>query len=154
MIEIKLINNNTHYYNDLLYILKVTDKDFVPSISEKTKLEDVAKKYIDLAYCFIAYVDNKPAGFVSFYCNEFPQDSYLSLIAVCEEFRGLQIGMNLELECIKYCKENKSNGLNLNMRKSNTRLYESRLKLGYKVIKEYHLPYSDELIVDMHLSFL
>lgn len=154
MIQIKLINNNIDYYNDLLHILEVTDNDFIPSISSKTKLEDVARKYIDLAYCFIAYVDHKPAGFVAFYFNELPQDSYLSLIGVCEEFRGLEIGKNLELECIKYCKKNNSKGLHLNMRKSNKRLYESRLKLGYKVVKEYYLPYSDELIIDMNLSFL
>lgn len=151
-IEYKLSIKNKDYYNDIFTILSETDKDFSPPISAKDTLENISVKYSRLAHVILAYVDREPAGFVSFYPN-FPEDSYLSLIGVKSEFRGLQIGKNLEINCINFCKKYKSKGLLLNMRKSNSKLYESRLKLGYKVIKEYKLEYSDELIVDMHIKF-
>lgn len=137
----------------VLDILNETDYDFVPPLSAKFKLEEIAKKYVDLAHLCIAYVNNMPSGLVAFYPNKSPKDSYLSIIMTKKEFRGLQIGKNLELSCIEYCKNYKSRGLLVNMRKSNTNLFNSRLKLGYKVIKEYQLDYSNEIIVDLYLEF-
>ncbi|WP_413531697.1 GNAT family N-acetyltransferase [Empedobacter brevis] len=152
-IEYQLIIGDSNYFDTIFNLLKDTDQDFIPSITSKFFLEDITKKYIDRACLYIAYFDSIPAGFVSFYVNEYPNNSYLSLIAVKSEFRGYEIGKNLELNCIEYCRKKKSKGLNVNMRKSNDRLYRSRIKLGYIVTKEYKLEYSDELIVDMYLEF-
>lgn len=153
MISFQLAIRDRSFYEDILYVLKSTDNDFVPAISKKQTLENVADKYVNLAHVYLAYVNNVPVGFVSFYPNEFPETSYLSLIGVKSEYRGQEIGKNLELKCIEYCKKINSKGLRLNMRKSNIKLLESRLKLGYLITNEYIMEYSDELIVDLYLEF-
>src|SRR5690606_35116956 len=134
---------------DVLLILTDTDKDFIPALTAKYRLIEIVEKYISFAHIYIAYVEGEPAGLVTFYPNLAPKDSYLSVVAVRSSFRGMNIGKMLEENCILFCKNINSEGLCLNMRKSNERLFKSRVKMGYIVIKEYQLPYSDETIVDM-----
>lgn len=152
-VHYKLIIREKEYYEDVYSLLQTTNDDFTPALTEKFSLEEITDKYIKLAHIYIAYVRDEPAGLVAFYPNEFPKDSYMSLIAVKSEFRGFQIGKSLETKCINYCQQFGSKGLLLNMRRSNSKLFESRQKLGYKVVKEYTLEYSAELIVDMHIEF-
>lgn len=151
--EIKLFYKDQACYEDLTTILRKTDKDFIPSLTAKYNLTDVVKKYMTLAHIFLAYIGEVPVGLVTFYPNVIPKDSYLSLIAVDKNFRGKGIGKELEMKCIDFCKDFNSKGLMLNMRKSNKKLLSSRLGMGYRVVKEYTLSYSDEKIVDLYLNF-
>ena len=144
---------NPDIFSDVFLILNETDQDFIPSLTSKFQLDQVVDKYINLAHIIIAYVNGNPIGLVSFYVNEKPKDSYLSVIAVRGKYRGFQVGKNLEIKCIEVCKKSKSNGMLVNMRKSNTQLLNSRLTLGYQIVKEYKLDYSEELIVDLFLEF-
>lgn len=139
-------------YDDILKILIETDSDFTPSISSKYNLEDVAKKYSNLANVIIAYFENTPIGLVAFYPN-INASSYMSIIMVTKRFRGLSIGKSLEEKCINYCMQISSNSLSLNMRKSNISLFNSRIRMGYKIIKEYYTDFSNELIVDLIKEF-
>jgi len=152
-ITYKLYQKDNNAYSDIYSILEETDNDFIPSLTSKFKIEDVTKKYIELAHTYIAYVENKPAGLVAYYPNKKPKDSYLSIITVKKAYRGLQIGKTLELKCIEFCKRIDSKGLLVNMRKSNGGLFKSRINLGYQTTKEYKLEYSDELITDLYLKF-
>ena len=138
---------------EVIDVMKGTNHDFVPPLSDKFKIEVIAQKYIDLAHLYIAYFNNKPCGLVAFYPNSRPKDSYLSIIMVNKKYRGKSIGKNLEVLCLDFCKKNNSNGVLVNMRKSNEQLLKSRQGLGYKIIKEYQLDYSTETIVDLYLKF-
>lgn len=153
MEEYKLIIKDEAYHSVIYSLLEATNNDFKPSLTSKFTLEEITKKYIDFAFVYIVFINNEPAGLVTFYVNKSPKDSYLSLIAVKTEFRGLNLGKTLELKCIDYCKSKNSKGIALNMRKSNVKLFNSRIDLGYKVIREYQLENSDESIVDLYLQF-
>lgn len=152
-ITYKIFFRDKSVFKEVIDVMKQTNHDFVPPLSDKFKLEDIAQKYIDRAHIYISYFNNKPCGLVAFYPNIRPKDSYLSMIMVNKEYRGKSIGKNLELLCLDFCKENNSKGVMVNMRKSNERLLQSRQELGYKIIKEYQLDYSAEPIVDLYLQF-
>lgn len=152
-ITYKLFYLDDTVFDVVYHILNDTDHDFVPPLSDKFKIEVITKKYIDLSHLYISYFNNEPCGLVAFYPNVYPADSYLSLIAVKKKFRGLKIGKNLELLCLNFCKENNSAGMLVNMRKSNEQLLKSRQELGYEIIKEYKLDYSNEIIADLYLEF-
>lgn len=152
---IKYLNfyKNDKVFDDVFSLLTETDQDFVPTLSSKFSIDEIVNKYIKFANIIIAYKGNKPIGLVSFYANPNPKDSYLSLITVSENFRGYQVGKNLELKCLEFCANIKSKGVVVNMRKSNIKLLNSRLNLGYKIINEYKLEYSNELIFDLYLEY-
>lgn len=152
-IKYALYYKNKDVFSDVYLILKETDQDFVPSLTSKFQLKEVVNKYLSLAHVLIAYINGEPSGLVSFYVNEKPLDSYLSIIAVRAKYRGYQVGKNLEIKCLEICKNSNSNGMLVNMRKSNTKLLNSRLSLGYRIIKEYRLDYSEETIVDLYLEY-
>lgn len=152
-IDYQLYFNNPDAKKYIQLILEETDNDFIPKISSKFELSKIVDKYSRLAYNLIVFVDESPAGLVSFYINTHPDNSYLSIICVRKEFRGMQLGLELEKRCIQTCKNYKSSGLKLNMRKSNTRLLESRLSMGYKITKEYEDINSSQALVDLHMSF-
>lgn len=149
----KLFYKDNSVKDQIKEILYKTDSDFIPALSQKVNIEELTIKYIEKAHILIAYVDEKPVGLVAFYANPAPDNSYLSLICVVKDFRGLGIGKELEVRCINECKAKKSRGIAVNMRKSNTKLYDSRLRLGWKVEKEYMNQFGSELIVDMYLEF-
>lgn len=153
IVTYKLFFRDKSVIDQVKEILYKTEYDFIPALSEKINIEELAVKYIEKAYLLISYVNEKPAGMVAFYINSAPENSYLSLICVVEDFRGLGIGKELEIRCINECKRKLSKGITVNMRKSNTKLYNSRLKLGWKVEKEYMNQFGNELIVDMYLNF-
>lgn len=138
--------------NDINEILFATDNDFIPKLSQKKKITEISDKFKNYAVVVIAYVDNIPAGLVAFYSNASPKLSYLSVICVKKEYRKYGIGKNLELRCIEICKENNSSGIELNMRKSNLALLNSRLKIGYTIMREYQDNLSSEIIVDLILN--
>lgn len=141
-INYKLYYNDKSPYNEVISILKSTNNDFIPALSSKYSLETIANKYIEKAPLYIAYLAETPIGLVAFYPNEKPNDSYLSLITVTKEYRGLNIGKKLETLCIAYCRKKNSKGLLVNMRKSNKNLLHSRFNIGYSLVKEYKLEYS------------
>ncbi len=152
-ITYKLFYNDANVINHVKEILLKTDNDFIPAISEKVKIEELVIKYIQKAHLLLAFVNNRPAGMVAFYVNRSPENSYLSLICVVSEFRGRGIGRELEVRCIEECRVQESKGIAVNMRKSNTNLYNSRLELGWQVQKEYMSQIGNELIVDMYMQF-
>lgn len=144
---------NDNIYDIIYLIIKETDNDFIPKLSDKYKLEEIAEKYIKYSHCIIAYVNDEPAGLAAFYPNPKPNTSYFSLLSVRKKFRGYQIGRNLEIKCIEYCRKIDSLGLDLTMRKSNTTLFQKRLEFGYQVLREYKSPHADLVVVDMFLDF-
>lgn len=152
-IEYKLYHKDENIEDNLSIILKETDADFQPRLTEKYKIEEIIDKFVKLSHCIISFVNGEPAGLVVFYPNEKPKDSYLSIICVREKFRGLKIGITLEEKCLNYCKNQKSRGLRLNMRKSNNKLFNSRINLGYIVEKEYMSVIGNEIIVDLYKEF-
>lgn len=152
-IEFKLYFQDSKARSFIEIILKETDKDFIPNLSSKYKLDDIVEKYLTLAHNLIVFVQNEPAGMVSFYPNIQPENSYLSIICVRDKYRGMSIGKELEKKCIQFCKSYNSYGLSVSMRKSNLNLFNSRLNMGYKVEREYKNTFSEEVLVDMHMKF-
>lgn len=152
-IEYRLFSKDITAERFIRDLLEATDKDFIPTLSSKYNIIDITKKYTNRADVLVAFSDNKPAGMVVFYPNPFPLYSYLSIICVKKEFRGLGIGKELEIRCIEECKKIKSLGIEVNMRISNKELFKSRIELGWKIVKEYKTSFSEEIIVDMQIIF-
>ena len=153
--EIKYISfdKDDSSFQLILNILLSTDSDFSPPISSKVDIHDISKKYAEKASVFIAFVNNQPAGLVAYYPNTVPDFYYLSIICVKNEFRGNGIGKTLEEKFISDCMSINSRGVRLNMRKSNYKLLNSRLNLGYNIIREYKNEFSSEIIIDLEYDF-
>lgn len=90
----------------LLKFLRKVDDDFVPTLSQKTNLEEFCTKIMSKAKLFVSYAkDGNVKGLVVMYANDFEHHySYVSLVAVDLSFRKQGIADDLMRKAISYVK--------------------------------------------------
>ena len=108
-----LIENNPSKEIDKIanFLMKI-DNDFVPKLSERIKkLSDTssfisyAKKLSNKSTRAIAIdkSSNTIIGMIAFYSNDMKNfESYIPIVAVLEEYRGMGVGNQLLKMCIEY----------------------------------------------------
>lgn len=89
-----------------LKFLRKVDDDFVPTLSQKTNLEEFCTKIMSKAKLFVSYAkDGNVKGLVVMYANDFEHHySYVSLVAVDLSFRKQGIADDLMRKAISYVK--------------------------------------------------
>lgn len=90
----------------LLKFLRKVDDDFVPTLSQKTDLDEFCTKIMSKAMLFVSYAkDGNINGLVVMYANDFEHHySYVSLVAVDLSFRKQGIADSLMRKAISYVK--------------------------------------------------
>lgn len=90
----------------LLKFLRKVDDDFVPTLSQKTDLDEFCTKIMSKAMLFVSYAkDGNINVLVVMYANDFEHHySYVSLVAVDLSFRKQGIADSLMRKAISYVK--------------------------------------------------
>lgn len=90
----------------LLKFLRKVDKDFVPTLSQKTDLEEFCTKIMSKGKLFVSCAkDGNINGLVVMYANDFEHHySYVSLVAIDLDFRKQGIAESLMQKAISYVK--------------------------------------------------
>jgi len=152
-----LIENNPSKEIDKIanFLMKI-DNDFVPKLSERIKkLSDTssfisyAKKLSNKSTRAIAIdkSSNTIIGMIAFYSNDMKNfESYIPIVAVLEEYRGMGVGNQLLKMCIEYLSENRFKKVVIKTWKNNNaiNLYK---KHGFKIIEETPDNYKLNLIL-------
>lgn len=128
------------------------DTYFIPKISDRTNLEEYAKKLSTNATFILAKNKNTIVGFAAFYYNPAPQSTYLPLIAVDQDCQGLGIGRMLVEKMVNYCFINNSAGILLEMRADNSKLFKFYSDFGFTIKDKFISPLNGETKYYMFLS--
>lgn len=128
------------------------DSYFIPKISERTNLEEYAKKLSSNATFILAKNKNIILGFAAIYYNPAPQSTYLPLISVNHDCQGLGVGRMLMVKIINYCNVNNSAGILLEMRADNLKLFKFYSDFGFKIRDTFVSPSNGETKYHMFLS--
>lgn len=111
--EIKDFRDSGFTSVDLVSFLESENKTFEPSLKERLILKsdvltikDYIKKVLTKGKIKICIIDNKIAGLITFYANDFKNStSYISILCVNSKYRKKGIGKSLILECINHAKK-------------------------------------------------
>ncbi|WP_128896351.1 GNAT family N-acetyltransferase [Longirhabdus pacifica] len=123
-------------------VLKVneilTDFDFFFNPPLQVKISDLktyARKVVTNGHVYVAIIQGKSIGFISFYTNDnISNIGYLSLIAVNPNFRVRGIGFELIKQFEKISYENKMKILKLEVLDNNHHAHNFYKKNGYEHI--------------------
>lgn len=96
----------------LLKFLQEVDNLFIQPISQRVDLLEYSNKITEKAYLFIAFKDNNPIGLIAAYCNKYDY-SYLSLIAIKNQYQGIGLAGKLMNMLIDLCAKQKSKSIKL-----------------------------------------
>lgn len=125
---------------------------FIPSLLNRVDADDYSKKLSNNSNILIAKQGETIIGFLAFYYNPFPKDSYVALLAVDQSVQNLGVGSSLVRRTINYCMEKGSSGILLEMRADNSPLLKFYKKLGFIVKEKFSSPYNDEIKFYLHLK--
>jgi len=120
--------------------LRVCDADFIPSLSQRVKIEEYAEKIEQNAMKFEAWSNNKLTGLVAAYFNgKDKQCGFITSVSVLKEWVGKGIASQLIKQCIKQAEICGMKQLTLEVATNNhsaIRLYEKNNFIVSKVDME------------------
>ena len=121
--------------------------DFNPPLTDKVEFCDFIKKITEKAVLITQKSDNKLVGLTVLYCNNVKErKSYISLVGVLKEYRGLGMAKNMLNKAITYAR--KQNFTVLGIHSNNPiaiLLYQS---LGFRIIENGDRVYMEKNLID------
>ena len=148
MMDIKIRKMNL---SDISFVYEEEIKIFGKSLGEQTLYKEIM--YNDMAKYFIAFVDDKRAGYVGCWLT-LPNADILNLF-VSSEYRGLGIGKLLMKEVIDICLEKNIEALTLEVNVNNKYARKMYQDLGFTVgsiRKKYYDNKEDALLMIIELG--
>lgn len=121
--------------DDVQHHLMECDKSFIPPLSLKVNIEDYAKKIVEKADTFEAWVDGKLIGLIAAYCNNLEdRESYITNVSVVESFGDRGIASELLSMCIQYVGNLKFNWIKLKVNKNSDKARKLYKKYDFREI--------------------
>lgn len=116
---IELVRKQLHVNRDFLSLSDFEIEGYLSKIDSLSIFE----KY---------YIENKLAGFVSFYCNnEESKEAFITMVLVDESYRGKGIAQKLIIEVIDIIKEQGFLKCNLEVKADNVNATKLYSKIGF-----------------------
>ncbi len=149
---IDLYSSQNEALNELIQFFRITEKKFVPPISDRVDLFEYIEKLITEATVLTA--KDQPSGEIigvaAYYCNPQSFDlAFLSYIAVNSDQKG--IGSSLVEEMIRDCKKRGAKGIKTQTWVSNKRSMALFYKFGFirTAIENNRGPISQSSILEL-----
>lgn len=106
---------------------------FDQTLNNRDDINALAEKFHKYGRFYAAYIEQKPAGFVAFYCNDAAtHQAYLSMIVVKNTFQHMGIGSELLRVMIKVCVEHLCQTIKLEVNNANKSAIEFYKHKGFK----------------------
>lgn len=137
MEKINIKTATIYNIEDIKKIQTLSNEEILSNAVIKSELENS-----DNFIYFIAYVDEKPVGYIA---SSYVLDTMdLLSILVIPEYREKKIATNLIENMIYYCNKNNIKSILLEVKKSNTRAINLYTNFEFKLIDERKNYYKDE----------
>ncbi len=108
------------------------DKTFPIPLSVKTDLGELARKFLENGYVYLALDEDNPIGMVGFYANDAQTNSaYISVVGVTQTYQRKGIAWKLINKSLVLCKENGMTSCVLYTHKTNAGAIAMYEKLGF-----------------------
>ncbi len=137
-------------YNDLYSVkslLCAIDKTFPIPLSAKTDLAELAAKFIDKGYVYLAIEYENLVGMVGFYANDNEtHKAYISVVGVLENYQGQGIGKRIVLDSLTICKEKGMTSCILYTHKTNIGAIAMYEKLGFIAEEDKNRPHDIKFV--------
>lgn len=134
--ELENLINNEENIVLLKNILNDFNDNFTPRLSEKIKnFDDYAKKLLNDAIFYQIKKEDKNIGLLAFYINKKTKISYLTLIAIKNEYQGYGFGKKLLEMYENISKKEKMDILKLEVFDKNIKAVNFYRKFGFKYFK-------------------
>lgn len=118
--------------NSVSELLKKIDKSFPIPLSDKTDLDELANKFLEKGYVYLAFDGEKPIGILGFYANDAETGrAYFSVLGVLESHQGQGIAKRILMDSIAFCKEKGMTSCVLYTHKTNVGAIAMYEKLGF-----------------------
>ena len=103
MLNIEVYKKFDMEFNIFKEFINDVSDDFIPSLTDRLDINEYFEKLKTYASYSIAYKDNRVAGIVLFYCNNYDTKSaYITLLAVRKEYRRMHIASMLLERTIEF----------------------------------------------------
>lgn len=145
------MNDSKVTVEELENFLNAVDKDFPVPLSEKTNLSILSNKLIQRADIFAKRVNGNLAGVaIGYITNSTTNISFLSIVAVKKEYRGLGISKEIISQYLKTVKEKETfTGVEVYTKEENTVAVKTYKSLGFVIYKPENEPRPN----DLHLIY-
>ncbi len=128
-------------------LLCAIDKTFPIPLSEKTDLGELAEKFIEKGYVYLATEDKIPVGMLGFYANNMEtRQAYLSVLGVLEGHQGKGIAKRILLDSFAICKEKGMTSCVLYTHKTNTIAIKMYEKLSFIAEEDPNRPHDIKFV--------
>ena len=108
------------------------DELLIPRLSSRVDIAEYAKKLAQRALNIFVTVEREDIGICSIYCNE--AEAFITSFAVCEEYQGMGIGMQLMRRAIHLAKSSGCSCILLDVHFTNTKAKRFYLNNGFSII--------------------
>lgn len=122
--------------SELINLLKEFNDEF-PLVFNDKDLNSYTQKLIDNSEILIELIDEKLAGFIAFYANNYiDKKAFLSMLIIHKDFRERGIASSLMARAINYLETHEFKTFELEVLKKNTKAIEFYFKNGFKELHE------------------
>ncbi len=148
MITYRIANNYDLYA--VKNLLCAIDKTFPIPLSEKTNLGELAEKFIDKGYVYLAMESENPVGMLGFYANNMEtRQAYISVLGVLEKYQGQGIAKRICLDSLDICKEKGMTSCILYTHKTNFGAIAMYEKLGFIAEEDPNRPHDIKFVKNL-----
>ncbi len=128
-------------YAAIMGLLRHIDKTFPIPLSVKTNLDELAQKFLEKGYVYLALDEDCPIGMVGFYANDKKTNTaYISVVGVLQTYQRKGIARKLISKSLVLCKENGMKSCVLYTHKTNAGAISMYEKLCFNAEKDAGRP--------------
>lgn len=132
---------------ELYSFLEAINSDFNPPLTEKVKFCDFITKITENAVLITQNSENKLVGLTVLYCNNVNEKkSYISLVGVLKEYRGLGLAKKMVINAITYAKN--QNFSIIGIHSNNPIAINLYLSLGFHIVENGERVYMEKKLSD------
>lgn len=130
---IELVRNSEEAFQ----ILRDLEIELTPTLSDRgINISNYSEKVFTNGYILKMVYENFVVGAICYYIDKEKNQTFVSFLAIADEFKGRQFGSRLIEECIKHSRRESIDSIRLETRKSNVNAILFYKKLGFIDLKD------------------
>ncbi|MBU0580425.1 MAG: GNAT family N-acetyltransferase [Candidatus Margulisbacteria bacterium] len=131
------IQFNNCNLEEIVTILKVCDKDFMPNLSSRVSIRQYSKKILRHAQTISMRHDGLLIGLLAIYCNDVKNNkAYITSVCLLNKYRGIGLSKKLISEAFSLAKGMNFNTIEIEVGKANLPALNLYKVFGFKKIIE------------------
>ncbi len=131
-------------------ILHAIDPSFPIPLSVKTNLDELAAKFLNNGYVYMALDGEYPVGLLGFYANNYEtRAAYISVLGVLESHQGRGIAKRMVIDSLTICKERGMTSCFLYTHKTNTGAIAMYQRLDFVAEEDPTRPYDIKFVKEL-----